>query len=192
MTAEEWMTEEYVPFEATLSFNPPQTETGTLILSKDNPSGLPEHDDELRIPVRFAPVQVATERTVQLYYYNPSLDEDANGNILCSEAGLVAVERTIPLTQTPVQDAIHLLLRGEITAQEAARGITTEYPLDGFSLTGAAGANGVLTLKFDDQNNSTSSGSCRAGILWLQIQKTALQFDGVDEVRFQPEELFQP
>jgi hypothetical protein len=49
----EWMTREFVPFKATLTFTPPASATGTLVLSKDNPSGLPEHDDELRVPVRF-------------------------------------------------------------------------------------------------------------------------------------------
>jgi hypothetical protein len=47
------MTPAFVPFEATLSFTPPASRTGTLILAKDNPSGLPEHAAELRIPVRF-------------------------------------------------------------------------------------------------------------------------------------------
>lgn len=57
----EWMTEEFVPFTATLAFVNPYSEgvnealkNGTLILKKDNPSGLPEHDDALEIPVRFA------------------------------------------------------------------------------------------------------------------------------------------
>lgn len=52
----EWMTTEFVPFEAMLTFAAPDTETGTLVLEKDNPSGLPENADELRIPVRFAPL----------------------------------------------------------------------------------------------------------------------------------------
>jgi hypothetical protein len=58
----EWMTAEFVPFTATLTFtNPYQTgnqdfmKKGTLVLQKDNPSGLPEHDDALEIPIRFAP-----------------------------------------------------------------------------------------------------------------------------------------
>lgn len=51
----EWMTEEYVPFSAILTFATPMTPTGTLVLEKDNPSGLPEHANELRIPVRFQP-----------------------------------------------------------------------------------------------------------------------------------------
>ena len=53
-TAEgEWMTEDFVPFSATLEFMKPFGQNGTLVLKKDNPSGLPEHDDEIRIPVRF-------------------------------------------------------------------------------------------------------------------------------------------
>lgn len=49
----EWMTENFVPFEATIIFQTPETEKGTLVLEKDNPSGLPENADELRIPILF-------------------------------------------------------------------------------------------------------------------------------------------
>lgn len=49
----EWMTENFVPFSVTLNFPQPQTETGTLVLEKDNPSGLPEHADQIEIPVKF-------------------------------------------------------------------------------------------------------------------------------------------
>ena len=51
---EEWMTEEFVPFEAVIEFEIPEYKNnGTLILRKDNPSGLSEHDDALEIPVFF-------------------------------------------------------------------------------------------------------------------------------------------
>ncbi len=53
MATSDWMTENFVPFEATLEFAPSGTATGTLVLEKDNPSGLPEHADSLSIPVRF-------------------------------------------------------------------------------------------------------------------------------------------
>ena len=49
----EWMTTEFVPFSVTLTFKEPETATGTLVLYKDNPSGLPENDDLISIPVRF-------------------------------------------------------------------------------------------------------------------------------------------
>lgn len=54
----DWMTTEFVPFEAVLTFVTPAggpgiPDTGSLILKKDNPSGLPEHDDAREITVRF-------------------------------------------------------------------------------------------------------------------------------------------
>ena len=52
----DWMTEDFVPFAATLSFTLPADipyTRGTLILKKDNPSGLPENDDAFEIPVTF-------------------------------------------------------------------------------------------------------------------------------------------
>ncbi len=50
----EWMTEDWVPFTAELTFSPqPLGSRGTLVLEKDNPSGLPENDDRVEIPVKF-------------------------------------------------------------------------------------------------------------------------------------------
>lgn len=58
----EWMTNEFVPFTASLNFISPYKPTdadfmkrGTLILKNNNASGLPEHDRAIEIPVRFAP-----------------------------------------------------------------------------------------------------------------------------------------
>jgi len=47
------MTTEFVPFKATLDFNPGTLTEGVLIFHKDNPSGLPENDDQFEIPIRF-------------------------------------------------------------------------------------------------------------------------------------------
>ncbi len=49
----DWMTENFVPFAATLTFTKPTTSTGTLVLQKDNPSGDATKDDSISIPVRF-------------------------------------------------------------------------------------------------------------------------------------------
>ena len=50
----DWMTEEFVPFEATLEFTKPDySNRGALILQKDNPSSLPENDNALEIPILF-------------------------------------------------------------------------------------------------------------------------------------------
>lgn len=53
---DEWMTEEFVPFTGEVTFTLPGDtpyRRGALIFQKDNPSGLPEHDDALEIPVVF-------------------------------------------------------------------------------------------------------------------------------------------
>lgn len=49
----DWMTSAFVPFKATLVFAKPQVELGTLTFKKDNPSGLPEFDEQLSVPVTF-------------------------------------------------------------------------------------------------------------------------------------------
>ena len=49
----DWMTTDFVPFRAELTFILPNTKEGTLVLEKDNPSGLLENADEVRIPIRF-------------------------------------------------------------------------------------------------------------------------------------------
>ena len=193
-TAEgEWMTENYVPFKAAINFTAPSTETGVLVLEKDNPSGLPEHANELSIPVRFAAQEnvSAVGTKVKLYFYDPKLDQGPGG-AQCSRNGLVAVFRVIPKTSTPLTDTIKLLLRGALTQGEKDRGITTEFPLRGVTLEKATITNGIATLTFSDPENRTGGGSCRVGILWFQIEATAKQFPSVQSVRFMPEELFQP
>ncbi len=48
------MTEDFVEFKGQLNFEKPEGQKrGLLILIKDNPSGLPENDDALEIPVFF-------------------------------------------------------------------------------------------------------------------------------------------
>ncbi|HRN70959.1 MAG TPA: Gmad2 immunoglobulin-like domain-containing protein [Candidatus Woesebacteria bacterium] len=50
---EDWMTENFVYYESKLIFEKPTTVKGTLVLEKQNASGLPEHDDKLLVPVLF-------------------------------------------------------------------------------------------------------------------------------------------
>ncbi len=50
----DWMTTEFVDFEAVITFTKPASQTrGLLILKKDNPSGLPQYDDSRAITVYF-------------------------------------------------------------------------------------------------------------------------------------------
>ena len=135
------------------------------------------------------------KQKVLLYYYNPEKDKDENGNIKCSRDGLVAIEREILISPTPIKDTIEILLKGKenLTEKDLAQGITTEYPLGGFKLKSVnLKEDGTLILEFADPLNKSVGGACRVGILWFQIEATAKQFPAVKKVQFLPEELFQP
>lgn len=183
-----WMTEDFVPFTGTVTFTA-TTDSGFIIFHKDNPSGLPENDDSFSVPVRFSATPM---KTVRVYLYDSRKDLDQNGSILCSAKGLVAVERQIPVSQTPLTDTIRLLVERGATAPEKQAGQTSEFPLPGFTLVSASISKGVATLTFDDPQNKTQGGACRVGILRAQIEGTAKQFPGVSSVIIKPNTLFQP
>ncbi|MDO8471150.1 MAG: Gmad2 immunoglobulin-like domain-containing protein [bacterium] len=186
----EWMTTNFVPFSATVNFSAPTTQTGTIVFQKDNPSGLPEHDAQVMIPIRFSQV-VSQTRDIKLYFYDNQRDRDESGNLLCSTKGLVPVNRSIPFTVTPIQDTVKELLKGPDSVERLTTP-GTEFPLVGLTLTSASLSNGVLILTFNDPENKTGGGACRVNILRAQIEATAKQFNVVKEVRFVPDGLFQP
>lgn len=47
----DWMTTAFVPFKATLTVPEAYTGTATLVLDKDNPSGMPENDASMSFPI---------------------------------------------------------------------------------------------------------------------------------------------
>jgi hypothetical protein len=47
------MTENFINFQGKIEFSQPITETGYILFKKDNPSGLPEHDELFKMPVKF-------------------------------------------------------------------------------------------------------------------------------------------
>jgi hypothetical protein len=56
-TAEDWasaaLADQKVAFTAKITFKKPTTKQGFIVLKQDNPSGLPENDHEMKIPVNF-------------------------------------------------------------------------------------------------------------------------------------------
>lgn len=130
---------------------------------------------------------------VFLYYYRASADTDQSGNILCSEKGLAPVVRYIEKSEVQLpQEAVRMLLRGELTTRELAAGISTEYPLPGVVLTELRQEDGKAVVVLADPQTKTGGGSCRVTVLRMQIEKTLLQFPGITSVSFEPAELFQP
>lgn len=73
-TAEgDWMTEDFVPFSATINFRSPYLSGdpqfmshGAIVLIRDNPSDLPENDDQLFIPIQYAPNEERTPFSINI------------------------------------------------------------------------------------------------------------------------------
>lgn len=128
-----------------------------------------------------------------IYLYHPDLDQDDDGNMMCSEEGLVPMHRSVPGEGLGlIENTINTLLSGELTFEEEETGFITDYPLEGFSLVDISLDNGHLEITFADPNSSSTGGSCRVQILKGQLTKTVLHFDEVDRVSIYPEEFFQP
>lgn len=197
----DWM-QPQVEFEATLTFGIPSAPGGTLEFVSDNPSGLPENEQFYSRMVAFEPNtykgihQIQSEenktRTINLFYYNETKDKEIDNNVLCSSDSVLPVVREIPLTNTPIQDVINLLLKGELSYEEKFAGFKTEFPLKNFELKGVRSEDGNLFLQFGDSLGVSGGGSCRTMLLWNQISKTVSQFPEVKSVSFEPETLFQP
>lgn len=132
------------------------------------------------------------ERQINLYYYNIEKDREIAEYLPCSEDAVLPVGRTIPETDTVIRDTLELLIKGSLTEKEINEGFQTEFPGPGFALENVEISNGTAVLTFSDPEGFTIGGSCRTGLLYQQIKKTALQFDEVDEVIVKPETLFQP
>jgi hypothetical protein len=49
----DWTTTGTVPFSATISFSLSRFTTGTIVFSKDNPSGLPQNAESFSVPIQF-------------------------------------------------------------------------------------------------------------------------------------------
>lgn len=128
--------------------------------------------------------------TVKLFYYNQALDTDQS----CGEQFVIPIERNIPKdTVNVIQKTLTLLLEWP-TAEEKAKGITSEFPHDWFTLKNISLDKNmnILTLDFPVIPWFTSWGSCRVGLLNASIQKTVKQFVEVKDVKYTSEEIFQP
>jgi hypothetical protein len=167
----DWMTEDFVPFESILEFEVPETDKGVLILEKDNPSGLPENADELRIPVRF---NLAETIKVKVYFNNDRMDPEFSCN------KVFPVEREIPKTQTVGRAALEELLKGS-TEAEKNQGFFTSIN-SGVKIQSLSIKDGVAKVDFDEQLEFQVGGSCRVAAIRAQITETLKQFPTVDNV----------
>lgn len=169
----EWMTEDYVPFEVTLPFKVENAQYGTIVFRRDNPSGLPEHDEEFRLAVWLEPSGSPDTMTVKAFFPNRTMQGDE-----CT--AVYPVERTIPVSQGVARAALTELLKG-VTAEESSRGYHTVLP-EGVELRSLTINNGTAVADFSSTLNANTAGSCLVAAIRSQIETTLKQFDTVRNV----------
>jgi len=168
----QWMTENFVPFIATITFDDPTTETGGIILKKDNPSGLPEYDQSLRLPVVFS---IDDRTKFSIFLGSSTLDP----NIMdCSI--VYPVMRSVPKTQGVARAALEQLIAGP-TLEERVAGFFTSIN-NSTVIQKLTIEDGVARVDFNEALEWRTAGSCKVVAIRSQIVQTLKQFPTIKEV----------
>ncbi|MEI7741754.1 MAG: GerMN domain-containing protein [bacterium] len=167
----EWMTSNFVPFTAEVAYSD-AANGGEVVLMRDNPSGLPENDQQVRVPVI---LQGSKTLSVNVYFSN------LNKNPGAADCTLVyPVGRESPETQAVARVAILQLLEGPSVNEKVNGYETTINP--GVKLQKLTIVDGVAKVDFDAALEKGVGGSCRTAFIRSQIEKTLLQFPTVKSV----------
>ncbi len=167
----EWMTENFVPFKATLVFDRKTAKSGKLILLKANASDLEELDDSFAVPVVFSQGETMV---VKVFFSN----EESRTEMDCSVTS--PRERVIAKTQAMARAAIELLLAGPTLEEKSAGYFTSINPL--VKLNSISIQAGKARVDFDEKLEQAVGGSCRVSAIRSQIEDTLRQFPTVKEV----------
>lgn len=169
----DWMTEDFVPFRAELTFIAPASPDAILVLEKDNPSGLPENDKNVRIPLLIEGGSEET-MTVKAYFGNSVLDPEVSCN------KVFAVEREIPKTESVARAALLELFKGT-TVSEEGEGFFSSIN-DGVVIQSLVIEDGKATVDLNEQLEYQVGGSCKVAAIRAQIVETLKQFTNVKTV----------
>lgn len=169
----EWMTTDFVPFRSE-PINPENltANQGFIIIAKDNPSGLPEHNEESRYLVLFDHENM----TVKAFFINNAADPQ---RLDCS--AVEAVDRVVPKTVATARAALEQLFLGP-TGEEKNRGyISAINP--GVTISALTIANGEAHVTLSRKLQENVGGSCLVTSIRAQIEQTLKQFPTVQTVR---------
>jgi hypothetical protein len=168
----DWMTTDMVPFKAELKFSGVTSTLGMLIFANDNPSGLPENEKQLGVPVRFNNIE---KITLQAFFGNSDLN---HGSQDCT--AVFPVARLADKTKSTAASALRELLAGPTEAEKIQGYVTSINP--DVKVNFLTIANGTAQVDFDQQMDYQMGGSCRVSAIRAQIEQTLKQFSSVKNV----------
>lgn len=166
----DWMSESLVPFTTELTFATPTTGTGFLIFKNANPSGLPEYEKTLEMPITFG-TQVMR---VKVFFNNSKLDPA----FVCDK--VFPSTREIPWTAGVGRAAIEALLKGPSEAEKSADYFTNINP--NVRINTLVIENGIARIDLSEELDRNIGGSCRVTAIRAQITETLKQFSTVQDV----------
>ncbi|MFH1049060.1 MAG: GerMN domain-containing protein [Patescibacteria group bacterium] len=141
-------------------------------MEKDNPSGLPENADELKIPVKY---EAGVEgMTVKAYFNNSNMDPEFSCN------KVFPVERLVPKTQAVGRAALGELLKGVMESEKNAGFFTSIN--SGVKIQILTIENGIAKVDFDERLEFQAGGSCRVAAIRAEITETLKQFPTVKDI----------
>lgn len=148
-----------------------QAKSGFLILQNDNPSGLPENEKSVEVSVSFSQTSPGTAYVFDLLSENAPIDSQCQ----------VVLPRIVDIgtTKTPIRDTLNLIWM-------------FQDPMSGLTIKSVNLKGSTLYVEIPEVPGTTSGGACQQGINRLMLEKTALQFPQVKQVKFIPDNLFQP
>lgn len=172
----EWMTTSFVPFKGSISYQSAATTSAILVLENDNPSGMPENQKRIEIPLVLIPSQNTSAATLDIkaYFMNDNLDPEVS----CDKVFPVA--RKIAKTQAVARAAMAELLKGPTEAEKAEGYSTAINP--GVKIQGLTIENGVARIDFDNTIENNVGGSCRVTAIRAEVIETLKQFPAVNDV----------
>lgn len=171
----DWMTNDFVLFEAELPGSI-LSQSGqipvTLVLEKDNPSGLPENEEKINIPLILNQPQTSS---IDVYFGNSQLDPEVMD---CTK--VFTIKRTIPKTEAIGRAALLELLKGPTEKEKNEGYFTSINP--GVEIQSLTIENGTAKVDFNQQLEYAVGGSCRVAAIRAQISQTLKQFPTVNNV----------
>lgn len=167
----EWMTEDWVPFVATLTFISPKDQNGTLVLMEDNPAGF-EDFEKFELPVKIKKTETLT---LKVFFGNEQQNPNAAD---CTK--VFPVERQVAKTLTTAKASLEELLKGPTENEMNQKYYTTIN--NGVKLNKVTIEDGVAYPDFSDTLENPGGGSCRVASIRAQITETLKQFSSVTSV----------
>ncbi len=169
----EWMTENAVEFVA--DFGPfvwPNGGKGELVFKKDNPSGDPANDAQIRIPVTFPK---SDAMPVLVFFADAKAISEGSDCSAVLEFNRI-VEKNVAVGKTSL---LQLLLGP--TPRESGLGAVANIPSE-VKLNTIIIDNGTANVDFNSALNEKTAGSCMVTSIRSQIEKTLKQFPTVKNV----------